>query len=114
MDAGTGSGNHEVVRVRPETIAAFGRTAAALAGRLHDVADDARAADPAPLGTVFGPVGAEFLAAFAATHHAHGAELTRLGDTLDAMGVVAGATAAAYERVVAAQSAQLNAAGTPR
>lgn len=114
MDAGTGNGNHEVVRARPGTIAAFGHTAAALGERLHDAAADARAADPAPLGTVFGPVGAEFLAPFAATHRGHGAELTRLGDTFDAMGAIAGATAAAYERVVAAQAARLNAAGAPR
>ncbi|WP_342659548.1 hypothetical protein Rruber_03033 [Rhodococcus ruber] len=112
MDAGTG--NHDVVRARPETIAAFGRTATAMAERLHEAAGEAHAVDPAPLATAFGPVGAAFLAAFAATHRAHETELTRLGGTFAAMGAVAGATAAAYEHAVTAQSALLKAAGAPR
>ncbi|MDM7488616.1 type VII secretion target [Rhodococcus sp. CSLK01-03] len=112
MDAG--AGNHDVVRARPETIAAFGRTAAAMAERLHEAAAEVHAVDPAPLAPAFGPVGTAFLAAFTATHRAHRTELTRLGGTFAAMGAVAGATAAAYERAVTTQSALLEAAGAPR
>ncbi|NLV79927.1 MAG: hypothetical protein GXY65_11415 [Rhodococcus sp.] len=93
-------------------IAAFGRTATDLAGHVDVAAATTRNADPAALAPILGAVGADFLAVFTEAHRRHVADLTRIGDTLSAMGSVAVLTAAAYDRSVDEFAAGVRAAGS--
>lgn len=85
-------------RADVEVIAAFARTAEALAGRVDLAVEHTRSADPAALTPILGVVGAGFLATFTEAHRRHEADLVRIGATLSGMGSVAGLTAASYRR----------------
>jgi len=66
---------------------------------------------PGPLAPVFGLIGGDFLAAFAAAHGSHTTALHALADTLDGMGAAAHATAAEYDGTDHRVAAAIDAAG---
>lgn len=101
------------LRVHTGTIAEFGRAIDALAGRLHDAAARTHRGNPGILAPVFGAVGTDFLAAFAAAHREHEQDLGRLSAALDGMRRAATATAGSYERAVDDTTAHLRAVGGP-
>lgn len=89
------------------SIAAFGVTAAAMAGELHVAGLSAAAAGPLLLGPVFGIIGGDFVAAFAAAHSAHTASIAQLSGVFDSIAGAAASSAAGYIGTEAANAASL-------
>ncbi|WP_305092259.1 type VII secretion target [Prescottella sp. R16] len=90
-------------------IAAFGTTAAGLAGRVGTAGSGISANGTGLLGPVFGLIGGDFVAAFERARGAHSAELGRLAGTWSAMGDAAATTAAAYDATDAYTASGLDA-----
>ncbi|GAA4478507.1 hypothetical protein GCM10023094_22290 [Rhodococcus olei] len=93
-------------------IRGFGTTAVTTAAGVREAAAGAAVAGPGLLTPVFGLIGGDFLAAFAAAHGSHTAALANLADTLDSMGAAAAASATAYAETDHGVSAGLDAAGS--
>ncbi|MFD1811878.1 type VII secretion target [Rhodococcus gannanensis] len=94
-----------------EGIRAYGGTATAMASGVRTAAVGTAATGPGVLTPVFGLIGGDFLAAFAAAHASHTAALTALADTLDSMGTAAHATATAYDDADRGVATAVTAAG---
>lgn len=108
----TGEFRQDGVQVRPETIAAFGRTAGDMADRMRGAVDEIRSGAPEQLDAGLGPIGAGFVAALITAHRAHEQDMSRLATALDGMAVVAAVTAADYETNETEWTAGLHSAGT--
>ncbi|EOM75439.1 hypothetical protein DW322_10245 [Rhodococcus rhodnii] len=77
-------------------VADFSAAAAAVAGDLLGAAATAAAAGPALLGPVFGLVGGDFVAAFAAAHADHVCSIERLSAVFSGVSAAADASVSAY------------------
>lgn len=85
----------------------FGATAAALGADLTAAGAGAASAGPALLTPVFGLIGGDFLAAFAAAHGGHVAAISELARVYDSLGTTATANAAGYSATEQAGTAAL-------
>ncbi|ATL65895.1 DUF2563 family protein [Nocardia terpenica] len=92
-------------------VAAYGATADTLAGEMGTAAAGAAAADPLLLGPIFGLVGGDFVAAYAAAHAGHVASIGELSAVLGTMGAAATGAAAAYTETDQGSAAALRATG---
>lgn len=79
-----------------EGIAAYGASAGVMASELAAAGAGASGAAPAILGPIFGLVGGDFLAAYAATHAGHLATIGQLSAVLGTMSGAAGVAAVSY------------------
>lgn len=77
-------------------IAGFSAVADAMAAQVAAAGLATEVHGPATLGPVFGLIGGDFLAAFAAAHGVHLQSLAQLGATLTSMGAAAVSSAAGY------------------
>ena len=77
-------------------IAGFTAIADSMAAQMAAAGAGTAAAGPVLLGPVFGLIGGDFVAAFAAAHTAHVAAIAELTGTLASMGVAAASNAASY------------------
>lgn len=80
-------------------IAGFTAVADAMAAQVAAAGVTTEAGGPAVLGPVFGLIGGDFLAAFAAAHGVHLQSLAQLGTTLTSMGAAAAGSALSYATV---------------
>ncbi|QNG19490.1 hypothetical protein G4H71_17485 [Rhodococcus triatomae] len=101
----------EQLHAETASIAAFGATTAAMSAELHAAGLGAAASGPMLLGPVFGLVGGDFLAAFAAAHAAHLASIERLSGVLAGISAAAIGSAADYDGTEAGNTAALGSAG---
>lgn len=99
------------VRVRPQALVDFGRTASTLAERLGEAEEHTLAADPATLMPVFGTIGADVFTALTSAHRDHAAELSRIREVLGGWSTIAVLTAEDYATTDAENAARLGAAG---
>ncbi|WP_280262899.1 hypothetical protein [Nocardia wallacei] len=83
------------VSVDTEGVAAYGATAGGLSAEMAAAAASAAGADPLLLGPIFGLVGGDFVAAYAAAHAGHVAGISELSAVLGSMGVAATGAAVA-------------------
>lgn len=81
----------------PDGIRGFATAASAMAAHVRTVAAGAAATNPDTLVPVFGIVGGDFLAAYAAAHGRYTGALNELADTLGSIRGAAVAAATAYE-----------------
>ncbi|VFB01522.1 Protein of uncharacterised function (DUF2580) [Nocardia cyriacigeorgica] len=79
-----------------EGIAAYGATAGVMAGELAAAGAGAAGAGPALLGPIFGLIGGDFMAAYAATHAGHVAAISQLSAVVSSMSTAAVGAAANY------------------
>jgi hypothetical protein len=84
------------ISVNTEGVTAYGATATGLSGEMAAAAAGAAGADPLLLGPVFGLVGGDFLAVYAAAHAGHVASIGELSAVLGSVGVAAAGAAATY------------------
>ena len=84
------------ISVDTEGVAAYGATATGLAGEMGVAAAGAAGADPLLLGPIFGLVGGDFVAAYAAAHAGHVAGIGELSAVMGSMGAAAAGAAATY------------------
>ncbi|WP_024802384.1 hypothetical protein [Nocardia sp. BMG51109] len=84
------------ISVDTEGVAAYGATAGGLSGEMAMAAARAAGADPLLLGPIFGLIGGDFVAAYAAAHAGHVAGIGELSAVLGSMGAAAAGTAAAH------------------
>ncbi|MFF0500816.1 type VII secretion target [Nocardia aobensis] len=101
------------ISVDTEGVAAYGATAAGLAGEMGVAAAGAAGADPLLLGPIFGLVGGDFVAAYAAAHAGHVAGIGELSAVMGSVGAAATGAAATYSETDAAHAAALRAAEGP-
>lgn len=79
-----------------EGIAAYGASTGVMASELAAAGTGAAGAAPAVLGPVFGLIGGDFLAAYAAAHAGHVATIGQLSAVLGTMSGAAGVAAVSY------------------
>lgn len=79
-----------------EGIAAYGATAQVMAGELAAAGANAAVAGPTALGPVFGLIGGDFMAAYAAAHAGHIAAIGQLSAVLGTMSGAAVGSAVSY------------------
>ncbi|WP_307613494.1 type VII secretion target [Nocardia vermiculata] len=84
------------ISVDTEGVAAYGATATGLAGEMGVAAAGAAGADPLLLGPIFGLVGGDFVAAYAAAHAGHVAGIGELSAVMGSMGAAAAGAATTY------------------
>ncbi|MFI5777358.1 type VII secretion target [Nocardia sp. NPDC051570] len=84
------------ISVDTEGVAAYGATADGLAGEMAAAAAGAAGANPVLLGPIFGLVGGDFMAAYAAAHAGHVASIGQLSAVLGSVGTAATGLAANY------------------
>lgn len=84
------------ISVDTEGVAAYGATATGLAGEMGVAAAGAAGADPLLLGPIFGLVGGDFVAAYAAAHAGHVAGIGELSAVMGSMGTAAAGAATTY------------------
>jgi hypothetical protein len=84
------------ISVNPEGVVAYGATATGLSGEMTAAAATAAGGDPLLLGPVFGLVGGDFMAAYAAAHAGHVASIGELSAVLGSMSAATTAAAATY------------------
>ena len=97
--------------VQPAEIRAYGATASTVAAAISSAGAFNLAAHTAALTPVFGTIGTEFLAAFAAAQGTHAASLAELAGHFSATAVAAAATAASYASADRATAAALSVIG---
>lgn len=95
----------------PDEIRAYGDVAAGAAAHIAATEGLEVAANVAALAPVFGVIGADFLATYAATQATHAGSVAALANVFAGAGTVAHAIAAAYEQ---ADHATASALGTAR
>ncbi|MBF6330963.1 type VII secretion target [Nocardia transvalensis] len=95
------------ISVDTEGVAAYGATADGLAGEMAAAAAGAAGADPVLLGPIFGLVGGDFVAAYAAAHAGHVAAIGQLSAVLGTVGTAATGSATAYSGTDAGGAAAL-------
>ncbi|MBO0854451.1 MAG: hypothetical protein J2P18_11855 [Nocardia sp.] len=95
------------MKVDTDGVAAYGATAAGLAGEMGVAASGAAAADPLLLGPIFGLIGGDFVSAYAAAHAGHVAGIGQLSAVMGSMSAAAGGSAAGYGATDAAHAAAL-------
>lgn len=98
------------ISVDTEGVAAYGARVGGLAGEMTSAAASAAAADPVLLGPVFGLVGGDFVAAYAAAHAGHVASIGQLSAVLGTIGTAATGAASVYAESDADRAAALRAA----
>lgn len=84
------------ISVDTEGVAAYAATATGLAGEMGVAAAGAAGADPLLLGPIFGLVGGDFVAAYAAAHAGHVAGIGELSAVMGSMGAAAAGAATTY------------------
>lgn len=95
-----------------EGIAAYGTTTGVMASELVAAGAGTSGAAPGILGPIFGLVGGDFLAAYAAAHAGHTATIGQLSAVLGTMSGAAGVAAVSYAEADTSNAAALrNAAG---
>lgn len=79
-----------------EGIAAYGATAGVMAGELAAAGAEPPVPGLLPLGPIFGLIGGDFMAAYAATHAGHVAAISQLSAVVSSMSTAAVGAAANY------------------
>ncbi|WP_227985414.1 type VII secretion target [Nocardia spumae] len=97
------------ISVDTEGVAAYGATAAGLAGEMGVAAAGAAGADPLLLGPIMGLIGGDFVAAYAAAHAGHVAGIGELSAVMGSMSAAATGAAATYSDTDATHAAGLRA-----
>ncbi len=97
------------ISVDTEGVAAYGATAAGLAGDMGFAATHAAGADPLLLGPIMGLIGGDFVTAYAAAHAGHVAGISQLGAVMGSMGAAAAGAAGTYSGTDAEHAAALSA-----
>lgn len=90
-----------------EGIAAYGTTAGVMASELAAAGTGAAGAAPTVLGPIFGVIGGDFLAAYAAAHAGHVATIGQLSAVLGTMSGAAGVAAVSYAEADISNAAAL-------
>ncbi|MCM6777760.1 type VII secretion target [Nocardia sp. CDC159] len=98
------------ISVDTEGVAAYGATADGLAGEMAAAAAGAAGANPVLLGPIFGLVGGDFVAAYAAAHAGHVAAIGELSAVLGTVGAAVTSAAGSYTATDAAGAAGVRAA----
>ncbi|MBJ8347371.1 type VII secretion target [Antrihabitans sp. YC2-6] len=89
----------------------YAGVAAEMASQLTAAGAGTAVAGPALLGPVFGLIGGEFVAAFAAAHSAHVAAITDLASKVAGMGAASVASATDYDGADATTAGNVSSAG---
>ncbi|WP_162958329.1 type VII secretion target [Nocardia yunnanensis] len=100
------------ISVHPSGLAASAAITGRLSGDLADLTARAAAAAPELLASAFGPIGADFSAAYAAAHATHLGALAELSAAFAGIGTASDEAASAFVTQDAAYAAAVRATGT--